>query len=45
LFLTAKSKRLKFFDKIYQFSTISFVPVIAMLPAGQAGRMFARSQV
>jgi hypothetical protein len=45
LLLTAKSKSLKFFDRFFQFSTIFFVPIIAMLPTGQAGRMFARSQV
>jgi hypothetical protein len=45
LLLTAKSKRLKFFDRFFQFSTIFFVPIIAMLPTRQAGRIFARSQV
>ena len=45
MLLTAKSKRLKFFDRFFQFSTIFFVPIIAMLPTRQAGRIFARSQV
>lgn len=45
MLVTAKSKRLKFFDRLYQFSVVPFVPLVALLPTRQAGRLFSVSQV